>query len=534
MLPVFTADEMRALDRRAIAELGIPGPALMENAGRGAADVILEFYPELRHARRPVVVVCGKGGNAGDGFVVARYLKRRQVKVTVLLTTPARDITGDAAAKLAALSRAGVRPRLVEDDASLETTLAGAELIVDALLGTGARSVPSGLIARVIGRVNASGRPVVALDIPSGLPADGETPAGPVIRAALTATFAGLKRGLVMGSGVEYAGRVRVVPIGIPPEEVIRGVTTFLLERSDIARHFPPRPREAHKGMFGRLLIVAGSVGKTGAAALSARAAMRSGAGLVTAATPRSQQPVVANLVLEAMTEPLVETLAQTIAAKALDRIVALATERDAVALGPGIGLEPETSEMARRMAGELARPMAIDADALTALAGHLDVLRAAPAARCLTPHPGEMARMLGVSAADVQKDRIGITRALATTQRVHAVLKGATSVIGTPDGRVLLNPTGNPGMASGGTGDVLTGILGAFLARGLEPEAALSAAVYLHGSAGDIAAARVGQEALIATDLIAALPAAFAALASPAAAAGAPATARPVGWPDP
>jgi ADP-dependent NAD(P)H-hydrate dehydratase / NAD(P)H-hydrate epimerase len=516
MLPVFTAEEMRRLDRRAVTELGIPGATLMENAGASAAEALLRFDPRLAEPRAPVVVVAGKGGNAGDGFVVARRLGRHGVPVQVLLTTSAEQITGDAGVKLAEMRSAGIRPRLIEDDARAAEALSGAAFVVDALLGTGTHGAPDGIVARMIERINASGRPVVALDIPSGLPADGGHPPGPVISAVLTTTFAGLKRGLVMGPGVELAGHVEVVPIGIPPDEVQRDVTTFLLEAADVARHVPRRPREAHKGMFGHLLIVAGSVGKTGAAALAARAAMRSGAGLVTTATPRAQQPVVAGLVLESMTEALPETGRGTIALAALDRIVELATSRDAVALGPGLGLERETLELARTLARDLARPLAIDADALTALAGDLGVLRSAPAARCLTPHPGEMARICGTTTAEVQRDRIAAARTLATDLHVHVVLKGATSVIASPDGRVVLNPTGNPGMASGGTGDVLTGILGAFLARGLAPDAALQSAVYLHGSAGDIAAARVGHEALIASDLIEALPEAFAAMRVP------------------
>jgi ADP-dependent NAD(P)H-hydrate dehydratase / NAD(P)H-hydrate epimerase len=333
------------------------------------------------------------------------------------------------------------------------------------------------------------------------------------VRATLTTTFAGLKRGLVMGPAAGAAGCVEIVPIGIPPEEVGRGITTFLLERDDVARHFPPRAREAHKGDFGRLLVVAGSVGKTGAAALAARAAMRSGAGLVTVASPVSQQPVVAALVVEPMTEPVPETAGRTIAAEALPALRDLAGARDAVAIGPGIGLDPETAGVARALAADLPTPVAIDADGLTALAGHLELLRKAPAPRCLTPHPGEMGRLLGLSTADVERDRVRAALDCAERSGAHVVLKGATSVIAHPEGRVVLNPTGNPGMASGGTGDVLTGMLGAFLARGLPPGAALECAVYLHGRAGDIAAGRVGQEPLVATDLIDALPEAFAAL---------------------
>jgi NAD(P)H-hydrate epimerase len=371
-------------------------------------------------------------------------------------------------------------------------------------------------VAAAIERINASGHPVVALDIPSGLPADGGAGAGPVVRAALTTTFAGIKRGLVTGVGPEHTGRVEIVDIGVPAVEVTRGVATFLVEAADVARLFPPRARDSHKGSYGHVLIAAGSVGKTGAAALAARAAMRAGVGLATVATAASAQPVVASLLLEAMSEALPETGAGSMSLKARERLHDLLERRDALALGPGLGLDDDTQALARALVFEARRPAAVDADALSALAGHLERLRGVPAARCLTPHPGEMARMLGVATADVQRDRLGTVRAFATDHGVHVVLKGATSVIGTPEGTVLLNPTGNAGMASGGTGDVLTGVLGAFLARGLAPTDALSAAVYLHGLAGDLAAARLGQESLVAGDVIEALPAAFAALRAP------------------
>lgn len=519
MLPIFTADEMRRLDARAIAELGIPGASLMENAGRGAAEVIAAELARLGSRRsaagKTVTVVCGKGGNGGDGFVVARWLKRRGVRPRVLLAVPARDIGGAAAGKLRELTRSGIRSRMIEDAPGLEQALADSDLVVDALLGTGARGPATGLAARAIDAINASGRPVVALDVPSGLPADGESPPGPAVRASVTATFAGLKRGLVMGAAVELAGRVEIVPIGIPPAEVARGSVTFLLEPRDIARLFPPRPRDAHKGTYGHLLLVAGSAGKTGAAALAAEAAMRSGGGLVTVATPASQQPIVASLIVEAMSEPLPETAARTIAAKAQEVVTELAASREAVAIGPGLGRDQETQQAVRGLVRDLDKPLALDADGLIALAGHLPTLRGVPAPRCLTPHPGEMATMLGTTTAEVQRDRIGCVRDFATTHGVHVVLKGARSVIGGPGGRVWVNPTGNPGMASGGTGDVLTGMLGAFLARGLDPEAALLAAVYLHGSAGDAAAARVGEESLVARDVIAAIPVAFSVLSA-------------------
>ncbi len=515
MQPVFTAEEMRRLDRRAIETLGIPGLALMENAGQGAATAILRWLPALGLRRRPrVAVVCGKGGNGGDGFVVARRLKRAGLAVSVWLAAPAAEIGGEAGAMLRALRATGLRPRAVESESALAAALVEADVVVDALLGTGARGAPAGLTARVIEAINASGRPVVALDIPSGLPADGGPPPGPAVRARLTTTFAGLKRGLVTGAGLDYAGQVVVVPIGIPAAEVGRDIATFLLEPADLQPYLPPRPRTAHKGTYGRLLIVAGSLGKTGAAALAARAAMRSGAGLVTVATAASQQPVVASLLLEAMTEALPETAARSVSTKALEVLRELAGARDAVALGPGLGLDADTQALARTLVGELERPLVVDADALTALVGHLGALQHSAGPRCLTPHPGEMARLLGASVAEVERDRIEAARAFATAHGVHLVLKGAGSVIAAPSGTAWVSPTGNPGMASGGTGDVLTGMVGAFLARGLESAAALQLAVYLHGRAGDLAAGRVGEEALVASDLLAALPEALRELA--------------------
>lgn len=512
MLPVFTADEMRRVDQRAIRELGIPSATLMENAGRGAARQIVDALPGLALPRRGarVAIVCGKGGNGGDGLVVARWLKGAGHRVEVFLLAQPDELRDDAATMLARARQRGIRPKVVEDDRVLPGALAGADLVVDAILGTGARGEPAPRHARAIEAINASGRPVVALDVPSGLPADGGPLVGPAVRAVLTTTFAGIKRGLVAGPAVELAGRVAVVDIGVAAAEVVRGVSTFLVEARDVAPHFPPRPREAHKGGYGHVLLVAGSVGKTGAAALAARAAMRAGAGLVTVATAVSAQPVVASLILEAMSEPLPETPAHSLALAARDRLGELAERRDAVALGPGLGLHEDTQALARSLVFECARPFVVDADALTALAGHLERLPGAPAARCLTPHPGEMARMLGVSVAEVQRDRIATVRQFATAWHAHVVLKGATSVIGLPDGTVLLNPTGNPGMASGGTGDVLTGILGAFLARDLAAADALIAAVYLHGLAGDVAAERHGQESLVASDVIDALGEAF------------------------
>jgi NAD(P)H-hydrate epimerase len=515
VLPVFTAAEMRALDARAIRELGIPGPRLMDNAGTGAAALIARWLAPIRG--KAVVVVCGKGNNGGDGFVVARRLKARGAAVRVFLVGRRAEVRGDAAD---ALGRWRGRAEEVEEPSGLARALGGADVIVDALLGTGVSGAARGPVAAAIEAINragAGGVPVVALDLPSGLDSDRGALLGPTVKAWRTVTFAGLKRSLLLAPAAAQAGVVEIGDIGVPAEAARRGITTWRLEVADVRPSFPPRDLDAHKGRFGHLLIVAGSLGKTGAAVLAGHAALRSGVGLCTIAAPASQQPIVAAQAPEYMTEALPETAAQSLALEAKDRLLELARRMDAVAIGPGLSLDPETQELARVLIRELQRPMVVDADALSALAGHLDLLRHAAGPRVLTPHPGEMARMLGTTIEAVQADRIEVTRTFAREHGVAIALKGAHTVIGGPDGHVTINPTGNPGMAKGGSGDVLTGIVGALLAREIEPAAALRAGCYLHGLAGDVAARERGEYAMLARDIIESLPAALRALAEPA-----------------
>ena len=515
MLPVFTAAEMRALDARAIRELGIPGPRLMDNAGTGAAALIARWLAPIRG--KAVVVVCGKGNNGGDGFVVARRLKARGAAVRVFLVGRRAEVRGDAAD---ALGRWRGRVEEVEEPSGLARALGGADVIVDALLGTGVSGAARGPVAAAIEAINragAGGVPVVALDLPSGLDSDRGALLGPTVKAWRTVTFAGLKRSLLLAPAAAQPGAVEIGDIGVPAEAARRGITTWRLEIADVRPSFPPRDLDAHKGRFGHLLVVAGSLGKTGAAVLAGRAALRSGVGLCTIAAPASQQPIVAAQAPEYMTEALPETAAQSLALEAKDRLLELARRMDAVAIGPGLSLDPEAQELARVLIRELQRPMVVDADALSALAGHLDLLRHAAGPRVLTPHPGEMARMLGTTIEAVQADRIEVTRTFAREHGVAIALKGAHTVIGGPDGHVAINPTGNPGMAKGGSGDVLTGIVGALLAREIEPAAALRAGCYLHGLAGDVAARERGEYAMLASDIIESLPAALRALAEPA-----------------
>ena len=505
MLPVLTAVEMRAVDARAIAELGMPGTRLMDAAGTGAARRIEAFLGGTRGKR--VVVLCGKGNNGGDGFVVARRLRARRARVRVLLAARRAELAGDAA-WAAARWRGPVEEVADPPGARVAAALADADVVVDALLGTGVTGPARGATAALIDLMNAAGRPVVALDLPSGLSADHGALLGPAVRADLTLTFAAWKRGLLLHPGAAQAGRVEVVPIGVPLGEIVRGIETFILEADDV--RLAPRASDAHKGTFGHLLVVGGSLGKTGAAGLAGLAALRAGAGLCTVATAASQQPVVAGLGMELMTEALPETEAGSVSSKGLGRLRELAERVDALAVGPGLGLHPDTQELVRRLTAECARPLVLDADALTALAGHLDTLAGAAGPRALTPHPGEMARLVERTVPEVQADRIETVRSFCRRHQVALVLKGAGSVIGAPDGSVFINPTGNPGMAKGGSGDVLTGLVGALLARGLQPLAALQVGVFLHGRAGDLAADRWGQEGMIAGDIVAAIPAAL------------------------
>jgi hydroxyethylthiazole kinase-like uncharacterized protein yjeF len=510
VIPLATAEEMRRADRRMTEQYGLPSSVLMENAGRGAVDALERILRPT--AGRRVVVVCGRGNNGGDGLVAARHLLARGARVAVWLAGRAEEVRGDARVNLDAWRAGGEAVAEVAEPGGagldrLRASLAGADVVVDALLGTGVRGPATGAVAGAIEAVNAAMRPVCALDLPSGLPSDGEPPAGAVVRAALTVTFGLPKLGLVVPPGVELAGRIEIVDLGVPRSWLGQGSRTALLEPSDIGGLLPPRPIDAHKGRYGHLLVVAGSLGKTGAAALACLGALRAGTGLVTCAVPASQQPVVAARVAEAMTEALPETAARTFSAKAVERLLELLARMDAGALGPGVGLDLETQAAVRELVRQAERPLVVDADALTALVGRLAVLRDAAAPRALTPHPGEAARLLGVEVPEVQADRLGAARRLAAETGAVVALKGARTVVAGPDGEAAVNPTGNPGMASGGTGDVLTGVAGGLLAQGLRPVPALRAAVYLHGLAGDLAAEARGVAGLVAGDVADALP---------------------------
>jgi hydroxyethylthiazole kinase-like uncharacterized protein yjeF len=525
MRPVLTAAQMRDADRRTIEEIGLPGAVLMENAGAAVARALRERHPA---ARRPVLF-CGRGNNGGDGFVIARHLL--DLGPGVFLFGPRSEVRGEARLHMGALERSGGVVVEVGDEASLARARAAAsaaDVAVDALLGTGLHQAPAGLVAEGIAMLRSlrarQGVPIVSVDIPSGVPSDSGEVGWDAVEADLTVTFAAPKYGHVLPPACDHAGLLVVADIGIPASVIAQGAPSlWLAEESDLARAYPPRPPGAHKGTFGHVLVAAGSVGKTGAAILAASGALVSGAGLVTVATPAPALPAVAHGRPELMTVPLPTTAVGALDDEAAARAASLARARDALVVGPGLGQDPPTREFVRDLLRAYPGPVVVDADGLNALAASDGAPRATDALRrtapvVVTPHPGEMARLAGVSTAEVQRRRLETARAFAVETGAVVVLKGQRTVIARPDGAACVNPTGNPGMATGGTGDVLSGILGALLARGLDGWTAAVAGVYLHGAAGDEAARRRGEESLLASDVVDSMTKILQCLPSPAA----------------
>jgi hydroxyethylthiazole kinase-like uncharacterized protein yjeF len=508
-MKIVTGKEMQTLDRRTITQAHVPSTVLMERAGEGIVRHLEEHCGPARG--KTITILCGKGNNGGDGLVVARLLHRRGAQIHVVLLTPVTDLGRDAATMYRRLVRVTGRTAIIRFQSAdqVRHLLASSDILIDALLGTGLSSVVTGTYREAIELINSAGKPVIAVDIPSGLHADTGAILGQAIRATLTITCGLPKLGLYVDAGIDQAGVIRVVDIGIPPTYVDAIESRTLLLTSDSAfQSLPERAPSAHKGIFGHAGIIAGSVGKTGAAALAARAALRIGTGLVTVATPSSVNDVLEAKLLEAMTMPLPETKARTLARSGLDRVVAFIQARTAIAVGPGLSTHPETVELVQSLMKYLDRPSVLDADALNALAGRASLLTECKTPPILTPHPGEMARLeVDATTQSVNADRIGTARRFARERGVFVVLKGARTVIARPDGLVAICPTGNPGMATAGTGDVLTGMIVGLLAQRVPAWEAACAATYFHGSAGDLASQHLGQPGMLAGDLIAQIP---------------------------
>jgi len=506
-MKITTAAEMREIDRVTSERFGVHSLGLMENAGTAVANFVRDYYPKANR----ITVICGKGNNGGDGFVAARKLHQAGKVVEVLLLADSGELKGDAANMFGRLPLKPVFIRTEQElKAEMSRGLGNADVVVDAVLGTGFKPPAQGLYAAAINAINNVKAPVVAVDIPSGADADAFAllPQGAFARADAVVTFTAPRPSHVFGGLTR--GPIIVAPIGSPDEAISSKLELEVITARDAAPLLALRPLDANKGRFGHSLVIGGSLGKAGAAALAGMGALRSGAGLVTVATARSVLPTVAGFAPELMTEPLAETESGTISKKALEfeRLKTIADNKSVVAIGPGLTRHSDTVQFVRAAVASCRLAVVLDADGLNAFENAVKELDGSARPLVLTPHPGEMARLTGLHVADIQKDRIEISRKFARERKALLVLKGHRTVFAAASGPVWINPTGNPGMATGGTGDVLTGMIAGFIAQNLSDiSAATRTAIYLHGLAGDIARERMGEHSLVATDILAALP---------------------------
>ena len=514
-MKIVTSSEMREIDRVTSERFGVPSLTLMENAGSAVADFAAMSYPRVK----TFGVICGKGNNGGDGFVIARKLSEAGKEVRVLLLADPKELRGDAAANYAKLPVNAIVAKSSADFASGEArAVFESPVLIDAILGSGFRPPVSGLYAEAVARINSSTAPVIAVDIPSGMDADvmGDQ-TGAVTRADVIVTFTAPRPAHVFGNLT--SGPIVVAPIGSPDEAIQSALNLNVITAKDIAPLLGPRPRDSNKGMYGHVLVIGGSLGKAGAAAMAGFSALRAGVGLVTVATPRSVLATVAGFHPELMTEPLDETADGTISTSALNKLKELVERKTVLAIGPGISRSHETAEIVREIVAKHEIPIVLDADGLNAFEGRAKdlnrkdrkgVAEDAKNTLVLTPHPGEMARLAGLSTQAIQRDRINVACRFAKEHGVIVVLKGDRTIVANPSGEAWVNPTGNPGMATGGTGDILTGMVAGMIAQhSREAFSAVLAAVYLHGMAGDranagfITSGFIGDRPLVATDLI-------------------------------
>ena len=506
---VLDAKTMQAMDKKTIEEIGIPGLILMENAGIGCTDILLKELGEK--AEKGILVVAGPGNNGGDGFVIARHLFQKGISVKVILLVNEGKYKGDALTNLKAIKGLGIE---ILDCSSTERLLGGrglfehAGIIVDAIFGTGLKRPVSGHFETAINLMNESGAGKFSVDIPSGLSSDSGKVLGTAFNAHVTCTMAFPKIGHVNWPGRLYTGRLFVIDIGIPRSLTSEfEIKEEFFEKNDFLRLLKPRPSDGHKGTFGHLLIIGGSRGKIGASCLCAIGALRSGAGLVTVASPRSSQFIISQKLTEAMTEGFSETPSGEPSTEAFEDINMLLEKKRAACIGPGLGLSEGAKRLCQKVAVFCPTPLVMDADSLTAIAECLEVLKEAKAPRILTPHPGEMARLCGISTTEVQEDRIGVSRMLSMETGAIVCLKGFSTVVASPDGRISINSTGNSGMGTGGMGDTLTGIIGALLCQGYDPFDAARLGVYAHGAAGDLCAKVKGPYGYLASEAAEFLP---------------------------
>ena len=509
---LVTPEQMKELDRQTIQEANIPGPTLMERAGTGVVNQLVKHYGSPKGKK--AVVFCGKGNNGGDGLVIARLLQAKGAVLKVVMMAPYQDLSKDAKMMYRRFKKKAKPSQILvlPNREKLESVTQNAHLIIDALLGTGLSSLIHEPYASAIEAINASEGYTVAVDLPSGLNSETGAVLGTAVQANLTVTLGCPKIGLYVGEAIDRVGSIQMVDIGIPSEFIKKIRPPAQLLTPELIRPLIPKRRaSSHKGTFGHAGIVAGSPGKAGAPALAALGALRIGTGLVTVATPETVMPIVETKLLEVMTLALPETPDRLLGLEAASALQDFCQNKSALAFGPGIGVAPSTANLLWDLLPQLEIPCVLDADALNNIISHLDVFSHMKQPPVLTPHPGEMARLLAhTSTKSINTDRIGIAKAFAMQHHVILVLKGANTVIANPDGQIAVCPTGNPGMASAGMGDVLTGMIAGFIAQGLTAWDAARAGVYLHGLAGDIASLIQGEPGLIASDLLSNIPQAF------------------------
>jgi len=504
---VLDANAMREVDRIAVEKIGIPSVVLMENAAIGLVDAIGERYPEAMSA----AIFCGPGNNGGDGLALARHLSIRGYQIEINLVTGDGDMRGDALVQLDICRNSGLAIQEFGPEDSIQQSMESAsrmDLVVDALFGTGLTRPLAGHFAEAVQAMNVLSVPCVAVDLPSGLNASSAEYMGPHVQSEITVTFAAPKIAHILLPAAEAAGEVVVADLGIPVDLIENASGHLhLLTKEDLTGLVAPRPVASHKGDYGHALIVAGSMGKAGAAILAARGAVRSGAGLVTVATPESIAQTVDLGSVESMTIPLTSNSSGGLGESNAATILDLAMDKQVLAVGPGLGTELETVEIVRSIVEQSKIPVVLDADGLNCFVGATDLLASGGAPRVLTPHPGELARLLGVTVQEIQVDRMSRVQEGARCTRSVMVLKGNQTLIADPEGSVFVNTTGNPGMATGGAGDVLTGIIAGLICQGHDASTAACLGVFVHGVAGDISRAALGEASLTAADLLADLP---------------------------
>lgn len=505
MLPLVTAGEMKAIDHQAIEVWGIPSVVLMENAGR---SVVLALEKEFKNlSGRNFLVLCGKGNNGGDGFVIARHLNNKGASVRCVLLGKINELKRDARTNAQILLNAAMKIEEIEQTHELCAIIKNQPVVIDAIFGTGLSTPPQGIFAEAIRLINESNAFVVSVDVPSGVDADTGKILEPAVHAHLTVTMALPKLGLFLYPGRNHIGKLIVADIGIPKQLLAENACCYLIDSDFVKTHLPARKPDGHKGTFGTCLLICGSRGYSGAACLTAMAAVRSGAGLVHIAYPESLGPIIESRVLEPVKHPLPETAEGTLSRQALKNLIDLAVNADAIAIGPGISTHRETRALLLELLLKIEKPLVLDADALNNLANSIELLKNVRTPVILTPHPGELSRLINLPPAEINSDRVGVSRSFAQNHHCILVLKGAPTVIAAPDGKVYLNPTGNSGLATGGTGDVLTGIICGLIAHGTEPLNAAICGVYLHGLAADLGALELTEYSLAAGDLLKFLP---------------------------